>query len=1211
MDNIKNEIDAKFKNIEKFLKNELIGQDLYIKNLITYIKEKTVKNEKGVLILVGEKDTGKKTSIRILMEEMYKEKLIESDNINEINLDTYNFKLGYNAFLSDLHDKLKSNSKCIMFKNIQNATEDIVHVISDLCFNSCFNLNENYIIKNDVFVKADEENKDEINDILNSEEMHKKKINQLICNNKFVVFTCDYNDINLDEVFGRDLINKIDKVLYTKDLDEKERNIVVKRRIIETINHIKEELDLDIMIDLNKDDVNKEYFGICKYLQESYKKDSNFGISEYVKYKLNNPLRNLVIKEEIKSNSRLFIYVENDEIYCKINSKVYKLNEYTTPTLEEARYKLNSIIGIKELKEFIYNVQNNYKVQNIRERLGLTTSKISMNMIFAGNAGTGKTNAARITFEYLNALGLLSRGVFKEVSKADFVSENINETAKKTMEVVNSAIGGVLFIDEAYSLCESEEDKVGKEIVDVLLKGIEDNRDDLIVILAGYENDMEKFLSINPGLKSRFPNIIHFEDYTPYEMYAIALNIAKSKGYKIADNVEDDLIDLFAKNQISGKNDLGNARFVRNIIENAIMDASRKYLQDKQKKIDLLEAHNFNFKVKAKFNLEERLNDIIGLEEVKNLLRSQYKLIVAQEKRKSVGVETKIEQNLNMVFAGNPGTGKTSIARLVAEMLNSMGLLKIGQLVETDRSNFVSEIPGQTSKKTEQTFKEAIGGILFIDEAYTLAYDPLGREAIETLLKLIEDYSKDVIVILAGYEKEMEDFFDVNIGLRSRFPLWTNFEDYKPEELSEMAIKLLESKGFKLSKNGYTSLKKSFVDIYENADMQSGNGRLVRNYVENLIRSQSIRIAESDISVYEMNLITTKDIDNINYFTSANDFNLEEKLKKIAANERAKDFLRNQYKIIKTKEKREKLGIKSQLSKYSNMVFTGNNGTGKKTTLKILSSMYYSVGLIKSKNIVEMDEIEITSLLDGGVQIEDILKDYLGKMVLIDKAHLFIDKYNKNEMISSLIKFIDKNNNKIIIVLCGEKEGMRELVLSNPSLSCRFPIWLDFQDYNKDELFEIAINLINHRGYEINKDGEEELKKAIVNLSNISNLSVKNALMITKFLDKVVRVQSIRVYNDKIIGKNINLINEIDIRKSKEQFIKENIVKEYLHKMECDENNSLNEKSYNEIKLPYDRNINIVDELLKLKNLLDLKLINKEEFDFLKKEILKIKETKF
>ena len=210
-------------------------------------------------------------------------------------------------------------------------------------------------------------------------------------------------------------------------------------------------------------------------------------------------------------------------------------------------------------------------------------------------------------------------------------------------------------------------------------------------------------------------------------------------------------------------------------------------------------------------------------------------------------------------------------------MLNSMGLLKVGQLIETDRSSFVSDIPGETSKKTEEKFKEAIGGVLFIDEAYTLANDSLGREAIETLLKLIEDYSREVIVILAGYEEEMENFFDVNIGLRSRFPLWTNFEDYNPNELLEMSIKLIESKGFKLSKNAYISLRKSFEDIYEESDSQSGNGRMVRNYVESLIRNQSIRIAEEDISVYEMNLITAKDIEKINVLEYENTFDLEDR----------------------------------------------------------------------------------------------------------------------------------------------------------------------------------------------------------------------------------------------------------------------------------------------------------------------------------------------
>ena len=1186
------DINESFKIIEKVLNEELIGQSIYIEKLVKYFKEKIEKNERGILLLVGEKDTGKKTSIRILIDELYKHKMIESNNINEINLATYNFKLGYNAFLSDLHDKLQDESKCILFKNINSASKEIIDILLELCLNSCFNFNEKYIIKNNIFIKMDDdENSD---DEILRESMDNKRINQLICDNKFIIFTSDDKENNFENNIDKNLLSKIEKIIHTKNLDKKERNIVVRRKVIESVSRIKDDYKLEIMLDINQKN-DKEYYGICKYLQESYKTDSDFGISEYVKYKLDNPLRNLIIKEEIKENSRLFIYVQNDDIYAKINSETYKISDYTTPTLEEARYKLNSIIGIRELKEFINNVQNNFKVQTIRERLGLTTSKFSLNMIFAGNAGTGKTNAARITFEYLNALGLLSRGIFKEVSKADFVSENPSDTAKKTVEVINSALGGVLFIDEAYSLCESEDDKIGKEIVDALLKGIEDNRDDLIVILAGYENDMEKFLSINPGLKSRFPNIIHFEDYTPYEMYEIAINIAKSKGYTIAQDVEDDLIDLFAKNQISGKNDLGNARFVRNIIENAIMDASKKYLQDKQKKIDLLERDNFNFKAKAKFNLEERLNQIIGLEEVKDLLRSQYKLIVAQEKRKSVGVETKIEQNLNMVFAGNPGTGKTSIARLVAEMLNSMGLLKIGQLIETDRSNFVSETQGETPKKTEETFQKAMGGILFIDEAYTLAYDSLGREAIDTLLKLIEDYSKDVIVILAGYEKEMEDFFDVNIGLRSRFPLWTNFEDYKPDELLEMAIKLIEDKGFKLSKNGYTSLKKSFVDIYENADIQSGNGRMVRNYVENLIRAQSIRIAENDISVYEMNLITTKDIDAINELTSESDFNLENKLKEIAANDKAKNFLRNQYKIIKTKEKREKLGIKSQLSKYSNMVFTGNNGTGKETTLNILCQMYYSVGILKSRNIIKIDEAEITSLLDSGLSMEEILKNYLGKLVLINKAHNLMDKYNTNELITSLIKFIDKNKNKIIIVLCGDKEGLKKFILNNQQLSCRFPIWLDFEDYNEDELFEISMNLIKNRGFYIDEAGEKELKNSINELSHIKNLSVKNALLITKFLDKVVRIQSIRVYKERVSQIDINTINDKDIRQSKELFLQENI-------MTKEKEGNINDDK--KIVQQNNSNINLIDELLKVKHLLDLKLIDTNEFMILKNNLL-------
>ncbi len=1113
-----------FLNIVKKMNNQIIGQGEFIHKLCNYFKEKFEEDKKGILLLAGKRGTFKKASVRLLFEELNEEGITENYNIDEIDLASYNFNLGYNAFLSDLYEKLNNSSQVIMFKNTEKASEDILNVLSEIYPNTCLKLKDNYIMKNKFLIEA--------------KATDKNNIEEFICHNKFFIFI--YN--SEDNVLEDGILDNKEEVLYTKSLTEDEQNKVIRREVLRSIDGIQKHMQGNIVLGIENKDEEEDSFGICNFLQENFIEDSNFGISEYISYKIYKPIMNLIQKEGLYGESQILIYVDKNEIYCKSGDEIYKLENYLVPTLEEVKYKLDSIIGIEELKNFIINVENNWKVQKIRKRLGLKTSKISMNMIFTGNAGTGKTNAARVTFEYLNALGILSKGVFVEVSKADFVTENTNDTSKRTNDIINSALGGVLFIDEAYSLCESEEDKVGKEIVDALLKGIEDNRDNLIVILAGYEKDMERFLTFNQGLKSRFSNTIHFKDYNPVEMYEIAMNIAKSKGYRIAKNVKSGLIDLFTRNQITGKNDLGNARFVRNIVENAIIDASKKYLTNSDKEIDLLDRDNFNFKANAKFDLEEKLNEIIGLDDVKKLLRSQYKLIVAQEKRKSVGVNTKIEQNLNMVFTGNPGTGKTSIARLVAEMLNSMGLLKVGQLVETDRSSFISEVPGETSKKTEEKFKEALGGVLFIDEAYTLANDSLGIEAVETLLKLIEDYSKEVIVILAGYEEEMEDFFDVNIGLRSRFPLWTNFADYNPNELFEMAVKLVEAKGFKLSKNGYIALKKSFVDIYNNSDAQSGNGRMVRNYVEKLIRNQSIRIVEEDISVYEMNLITAKDVENINVIDDDNTFNLESRLELLVGNEDAKEFLRNQYKLLKVRERRKKLGLGSDINRYMNIIFTGENGTGKKTVANILSEMYYSMGIVKAKNIVEMDKYEFMAMINKGIKIEDIFSKFSGKMLFLNRADLLLEEQQYNKIVSDFIKFLDKNN-KVILILSGEKEEMKKLILSNPAFNYRFPTWFDFEDYDYMGLCNIALSILSKKGYSLSKDGEDELNKTIIDIYGNPNLVMKNGLMIKQYLDNLIRTQSIRICDEEFNRDNINVIILDDIINSKKEFLKRNIIK--------------------------------------------------------------------
>jgi replication-associated recombination protein RarA len=1118
--------ENKFINIQEKINEELVGQEGYVQDLCNYFEFKISENEKGVLLVVGDGGTFKKQSIRLLFKQFKETFLLDESTLDEIDLASYNFNLGYDAFLTDLYEKLNNNSAAVLFKNMEQASEKIIALLSKLYPNTCVMLNNEYVLKNKFLVEAEDD-------------QNISKINQFVCHNKFFIFTYNQNKGTKDKGI-EEILSNADKTLYTKSLTEQEKYVVMKKEIFKALDKIHQGLGMNILWGREENQNDEVDFGLYVFLRDNFRESAYFDVREYVSYKLYKPIVNLITKENIQEKEKILIYVEDNDIYCTYNNRKFNLSDYLIPTLEEAKYKLDSVIGMKDLKDFIINVENNYKVQKIRERLGLPTSYMSLNMIFTGNAGTGKTNAARITYEYLNALGMLSKSFFKEVSKADFVTENINDTAKRTQEVVSSALGGVLFIDEAYSLCENTEDKVGKEIVNALLKEIEDHRENIIVILAGYEKDMEKFLSFNQGLKSRFANWIRFEDYNPIEMYEIAVNIAKSKGYKIANNVKSQLIDLFAKNQFIGKTDLGNARFVRNIVENAIMDASKKYLTNSEKQIDLLESDNFNFKVKAKFDLEERLETIIGLEDVKKLLRSQYQLIVAQEKRKSVGVKTQVEQNLNMVFAGNPGTGKTSIARLVAEMLNSMGLLKGGQLVETDRSHFVSEVPGETAKKTEEKFKEAMGGILFIDEAYTLANDALGREAVETLLKLIEDHSKEVIVILAGYEQEMEDFFDINVGLRSRFPLWTTFEDYKPDELLDIAIKIIESNGFKLSKNAHVALKNSFVDIYENADAQSGNGRMVRNYVENLIRIQSIRISEENISVYEMNLITLKDIEKVNIAEYDSNFDIEKKLKTLVGNEEAKSFLRNQYKLLKVKERRKKLGIGSDLNKYNHMIFTGDKGTGKKTVLNILSEMLYSMGNIKAKKIVEVDKRELIASVDQKGSLEDLLNKGLGKVVFIDGWHMFSQEEVGDKVTSELIKFIDKNKNRICIILSGEKNKMTNLVLSNVGLNYRFPIWVDFENYDKKQLFEIALNMLREKGYFLDLETEKNLSKTIAEIEDTKGMELKNGLMVEQYLDYLIREQSIRVWDEKINQKQINMITIYDIERSKEQFLKKN-----------------------------------------------------------------------
>jgi len=249
------------------------------------------------------------------------------------------------------------------------------------------------------------------------------------------------------------------------------------------------------------------------------------------------------------------------------------------------------------------------------------------------------------------------------------------------------------------------------------------------------------------------------------------------------------------------------------------------------------------------------LNDLVGLSSVKGDVAKHISLIRVQQMRREKGLSVP-EQSLHMVFSGNPGTGKTSVARLIAKIYKQMGILSKGQFVETDRAGLVAEYVGQTAPKVQAAVKKALGGVLFIDEAYTLSgSDQFGQEAIDTLLKLMEDHRKDLIVIVAGYTEPMQRFIESNPGLQSRFNKYLHFEDYSPDDLTSIFTRLANQHDYTLTTTAQTKVTSLFQNAYRSRTRTFGNARLSRNLFEKSISNHAMRIGSLP-NVSESDLIT-------------------------------------------------------------------------------------------------------------------------------------------------------------------------------------------------------------------------------------------------------------------------------------------------------------------------------------------------------------------
>jgi SpoVK/Ycf46/Vps4 family AAA+-type ATPase len=539
-------------------------------------------------------------------------------------------------------------------------------------------------------------------------------------------------------------------------------------------------------------------------------------------------------------------------------------------TVEEAMAELDEMIGLTAVKDQVRSIAASVEAARRRALAGLGAEKPMQHFVFLGPPGTGKTAVARIVAKVFYAFGLLESPTVIEAQRSDLVGEYLGATAIKANELVDSALGGILFIDEAYSLVnegDGQNDRFGNEAVQVLLKRAEDDRERLIIILAGYERQMESFLASNPGLTSRFAVRIKFAGYSPAELLQLADLAVGRRGEIIDPQARAVLWRMFEEvGRRRLGDELGNGRFVRSLLERAgqARDVRVMAAIGEPAPADLITLRGSDFQ-QAYTELTSRyrgydetptlesalaeLDGLVGLEPVKRQVHEIAAQLRVARLRDAHGLASQPPVR-HFVFTGPPGTGKTTVARILARIFAALGLLVRPGVVEAHRPDLVGDHLGSTAIKTNKLIDSALGGVLFVDEAYSLyndgysGGDAFGSEAIATLLKRAEDDRDRLVIVLAGYTEDMNRFLRTNPGLASRFSTRIAFPSYSPAELVRIAMIFAKRSGDKFAPDAIPVL----TDILSRACEQGkidelGNGRYARSLYERACASRDLRVA--------------------------------------------------------------------------------------------------------------------------------------------------------------------------------------------------------------------------------------------------------------------------------------------------------------------------------------------------------------------------------
>ena len=573
---VKPEHLGSFEGLAAEVKQTVLGQDAFVDSVVRAMRRPFVLGTeapaaRNVILLTGGAGTGRHFALEETARCMAARGLLRSDRIATLDLALYPNSGAEKLFLQDLYAALHAPGEILAFEHYESCYPGFLKTLSDLAVKGSAPLSSRYLVnKEGILVDA-------------GTALAPGAVSRIDPCGKYLIFYSHKGREALADKFGAALVSALGDVCETASYTREDLAALAAQQLNALAQKIRTRLGLTLSAGADVRDyvaaqctTQKGAAGLSACTDRIFR-----ALSEYC-LQTDETLTGTVTLTAGPEGVQFRLNDGADQPLFDLLPAAY------TGALDAIRAEINELVGLAPVKEYVFGLADNLQVQQRRAAAGLKTASLSMHMIFTGNPGTGKTTIARLVAKYLKAIGALKGGQLVEVTRADLVGRYTGHTAPLTNSVIESALGGVLFIDEAYSLYRGEQDSFGLEAIDTLVKGMEDHRDELVVILAGYTREMETFLTANSGLASRFPNRIEFPDYTAVELLQITQVLAKNKGYTLAEACTEPLLGYYARWQESDARTAGNGRLARNTLEKAIFHQSRRLVAEPAAALDLI-----------------------------------------------------------------------------------------------------------------------------------------------------------------------------------------------------------------------------------------------------------------------------------------------------------------------------------------------------------------------------------------------------------------------------------------------------------------------------------------------------------------------------------------------------------------------------------------------------------------------------------------------